>query len=261
MPESEYLTVRQKIIGIISGKGGVGKTTCTVNLCAALTEMKKNVVAVDTDTKMSGLALQLGMYNFKKTLNDLLVDKGHLYEGIHTHESGLKIIPSSLSGADANFFNMGDLFHQSSVREDIILVDSPPGLDSNSADIISSCTEIIVVTIPEIPSIVNAMKTLSKSMELGVKPLGIIINMYNKNDPNQVNPKEIESVCELPVIGVIPHDKLMRKSVFKREPIVFMNPYSKASVEFKKIASRICGVEYKEEKFLPLKRLAWGFKK
>ena len=251
----------QRVIGIISGKGGVGKTTCTINLCAALTEMKRDVIAIDADIKMSGLGLQLGMYNFRSTLNDLLNGEGNIYEAIHTHESGLKIIPSSLSVVNSNFLDLKDIFHHPYLHSSLVIVDSPPGFEKNSIEIMGACTETIVVTTPEIPSIVNAMKMLRMSMELGARPIGIIVNMYDKGDPNQIDPKDIESVCEIPVIGVVPYDKSVKKSIFKRTPTVFMSPYSNASVEFKKIAARVGGYDYKQEKLLPLKRLIWGFKK
>jgi septum site-determining protein MinD len=260
LPEKEYFNVYRKVIGIISGKGGVGKTTCTINLCAALTDMKRDVIAVDADMKMAGLGLQLGMFNFHKTLNDLLVGRGQLYEAIYTHESGMKIIPSSLTTLETSLFNIRDVFEHPYMQHKIVLVDSPPGIENNTMEIVRACTDMIVVTTPEIPSVTNALKVLTLARDFGVNPLGVVVNMFNKNDPNQISPQEIEAIFEIPLIGVVPYDKLMRKSVFKRKPIVHLNPYSPASIEFKKMAHRITNREYIPDKFLPLRRLIWGLK-
>jgi septum site-determining protein MinD len=78
-----------------------------------------------------------------------------------------------------------------------------------------------------------------------IKPLGIIINKYRKKDI--ISRKEIESVCNIPVIGVVPEDDNVKKSIFRREPVVFSKPFSPASVAYKKIAARLTGGEYKEE--------------
>jgi len=91
------------------------------------------------------------------------------------------------------------------------------------------------------------MKIVKLCNEMKIKPLGIIINKYRKGK-NQINKKEIESICNLPVIGIIPEDKNVKKSIFKREPVVFSSPYSPASIAYKKIAARLAGTEYKDKR-------------
>jgi septum site-determining protein MinD len=248
----------KRVIGIVSGKGGVGKTTCTVNLCAALSDVRRDVIAVDADIKMSSLGLQLGMYDFRKTLNDLLAGNGQIYEAIHIHPSGLKMIPSSLAPVDTNMFNMKHLVRDPFLQENFILIDSPPGIEDSTLEIIRSCTDTIVVTTPETPSIINSIKVITKSMDLGIRPMGMIVNMYDRRDPTHVSPEEIEAVCGIPVIGTVPNDRAVRKSIFIKKPVVQMNPYSAASVEFRRMAAKINGQEYKPERFLPVRRLVHG---
>ena len=84
-----------RIIGVVSGKGGGGKTVTTINLSAALMGFGKNVIAIDADVKMSGLGLQLGMYYFPVTLNDVLGNRGTIHESLYIHSSGLRIIPAN----------------------------------------------------------------------------------------------------------------------------------------------------------------------
>ncbi|MCS7106095.1 MAG: cell division ATPase MinD [Candidatus Aenigmarchaeota archaeon] len=248
-----------RVIGIISGKGGVGKTVVTINLACALMSFGKDVVALDADVKMSGLGLHLGMYYFSTTLNDILNSEAEILSAIHIHPSGLRIIPASLSLENVNISNLSKVLSSNFFENSIVLVDSPPGLDSNSIEVIKACDEVIIVTLPEIPSVVGAIKTIEFCKEVNVKPFGIIVNRYRK-EKEQINYKEIESVCELPVLGVIPEDKKIRKSIYKQFPAFFLNPYSKSSLEFKRIAAKLLGFSYSSSLSEKFKMFLWGLR-
>ncbi|MGC8812221.1 MAG: cell division ATPase MinD [Candidatus Aenigmatarchaeota archaeon] len=245
--KSNVYTLKQekssRAIGIVSGKGGVGKTVVTINLAASLTSFGKNVIAIDADIKMSGLGLQLGMYYFPATLNDVLNDNEDILNAVYIHPSGLRIIPASLSLESAKISNLSKVLSSNFFDNSLVLVDSPPGLDSHTIEVIKACKEVIIVTLPELPSVADALKTIEVCKEVGTKPIGIIVNRYRK-EKEQLNYKEIESACELPVLGLVPEDKTIRKSIHKQLPAVFLNPYSSSSVEFKRIAAKILGFEY-----------------
>lgn len=250
-----------RTIGIISGKGGVGKTVVTINLAAALMEFGKNVIAVDADIKMSGLGLQLGMYYFPVTLNDVLKNSADILNAIYIHPSGIRIIPASLSIDQVDISNLDKALISPYFNNSLLLIDSPPGLEANVLQILKACSEAIIVTLPEIPSIADAIKTIEICKEIGTRPIGIIVNRYRKGDKKQINYKEIESVCELPILGVIPEDKTVRESIYKQMPAVLLNPYSSSSIEFKKIAAKLLGFNYSEPAFYRIKRLLWGLRK
>ena len=244
----------RRIIGIVSGKGGVGKTTVTINLAAALMQFSKNVIAVDTDLRMSGLGLQLGMYNFPVTLNDVLKNKTNLLEALYIHSSGLRIIPASLCIEDIDTSELKNIFEDQFLENSIVLVDTPPGLGKQMIEILQACEEIILVITPEFPAIADAMKLISAIEKTGSRPIGIIVNNYRKGDADQITVKEIEFACNLPVIGVISEDKHIRKSIFRRVPNVFLNPNSSSSIAFKKIAADLTGLKYNPPRVGFLKR-------
>ena len=85
----------EKTIGIVSGKGGVGKTTFVTNVGLSLIELEKDVVVVDADLSTSNLGLQLGFYQFPIGLQDVLEGNVPITNAIYTHPSGLKIIPAT----------------------------------------------------------------------------------------------------------------------------------------------------------------------
>ena len=250
-----------RIIGIVSGKGGVGKTTTTINLSAALMEFKRSVIAIDTDIRMSGLGLQLGMYYFPVTLNDVLMDRGNVYEALYIHSSGLRIIPSSLPFEDVMISQLREILNDPFLENNIVLVDAPPGLDKHALTVIESCPELLIVTTPEIPAISDAMKIISISNKTNSKPIGIVVNRYRKRDPNQVSIREIELTCDLPVIGIIPEDKTIRKSIFKGMPAVYLNLRSPSSIAFKKIAAHLIGEDYIPSKSSILKKFLGRFRR
>ena len=86
-----------KIIVINSGKGGVGKTVSAVNLGAAINYFNKDVLVIDGNLTTTNVGIQLGSPEVPINLNHVLLGKAEAFEAVYEHESGIKIIPSSLS--------------------------------------------------------------------------------------------------------------------------------------------------------------------
>ena len=85
-----------KIIGICSGKGGVGKTVLASNLGISLQKMDKKVAIIDFNFTTPHLSLHFGIFSQDVTFNNFLRDEVDIKEAIYNHESGLDIVPSSL---------------------------------------------------------------------------------------------------------------------------------------------------------------------
>ena len=95
-------------IGILSGKGGVGKTTLTSNLGAAMTRVfGKRVVIVDSNVRTSHLGLHLGLYeDLPLSLRDVLNNDVHPAYAIYVHpQTGIRVLPSTLGGENINLAN------------------------------------------------------------------------------------------------------------------------------------------------------------
>jgi septum site-determining protein MinD len=247
-----------RTIGVVSAKGGVGKTVTTLNLSAALMKMGRSVIAVDADVKMSGLALQLGMYHFPLTLNDILNQNIPILEALYIHSTGLRIIPASLYLKDVNISRLKNVLSHPGLDNNIVLIDTPPGLEKSNMTIMKACQEILVVTTPELPSVADVMKTIKVAKESNIKVLGIVVNRFRKTK-EQLTPEEISFACKTPVVGTVPEDKKLHKSVFSFTPSVFMNPCSPASIEFSRIASWLVDEDYKKPSLA--NRLLWKLKR
>ena len=246
------MSKKTRKIGIISGKGGVGKTTVTANLGAALAKkFKKNVAVVDCNLTTSHLSLSLGMYYCPVTLNHVLRGESKIRDAIYNHPSGMKIIPASirlgeLVGVDSS--KLKKIIKNLHKEADIILLDSSPGLGNEALSTIKASNEIIFVTNPNLPAVTDVIKCRDIIKDLRKKPIGVVVNMVTKKG-YELSQREVEVLTELPVIASIPHDNNVHRSLAERVPVVLHKPRSSASKELTKFAGRLVG-EQEDKKFM-----------
>ncbi len=232
-----------RIISVISGKGGAGKTVTTANLGVALAELGESVTIIDGNLTTPNLGLHLGIPVFPKTLHDVLKGRAKITDAIYEHDYGLKIIPAGLSLDDLRGINANDLpdaLTDLLTTDDIILIDGAAGLGREALANLRTSDELLIVTNPELPSVLDALKAEKLAEQLGTKPLGVVVNRALRK-PHELSTREIEDMLELPVLAVIPEDENVKKAIAKRVPVVKYSPNSPASIEFKKLAGQIVG--------------------
>jgi len=243
----------RRIIGILSGKGGVGKTTLSVNLALAMHKLGEDVIAVDGNLKNPNFALHLGSFEYNNTLHDVLDKKLSMLEALHIHKTGLRYIPSHLSLQYLNTpsARLKNVFEESNST---VLLDSPPGLSTDVISIMEACDEIIIITHPYLPDLTDCLKTIEVARDMGVIIKGIVINSSRKKK-YEISPEEIEAISGEKVIAKIPWDENVLKGLAAKTPVIEKNPFSPASVAFYEIASALTGLDYRRPKLLQLRRL------
>jgi len=253
---------KKRKIGIISGKGGVGKTTVTANLGAVLAKkFKKDVAIVDCNLTTSHLSLSLGMYYCPVTLNHVLRGETKIKDAMYSHPSGMKIIPASIRleemvGVDSS--KLKSIISKLHKNVDIILLDSSPGLGNEALSAIKASNEIILVTNPNLPAVTDVIKCRDIIKSMKKKPIGVVLNMIT-GGRHELSEKEVEILTELPVIASIPHDMNVHKSLAERTPIVLHKPRSSASKELTRFAGWLVGEEEEKKLLSFLSRLLkWG---
>jgi septum site-determining protein MinD len=237
-----------RIIGIISGKGGVGKSTVTANIGSYIaSKFKKDVVIIDCNLTTSHLSLSLGMYYCPITLNNVLRGEKNIFESMYEHPSGMKIIPASLHLREierVDITKLKDVIKDLDGKVDFIFLDASPGLGRETYAAIHASEEIILVTNPNLPSIADVIKCREIIKGVKKKPLGIVLNMVN-GKKYELSKKEIEALVEIPVIASVPNDNNIHESLANKKPVVMFNPKAKSSKEFKKLAYWLIGEKEK----------------
>ncbi len=245
-----------RVIGVLSGKGGVGKTTIAANISASLAwDYGNNVIAIDANTTSSNLGLLLGSYRFPVTLNDVLKGKADITDAIYAHPSGLKIIPSSTfnEDIDADPEKMSEIISELDKYVDFIILDCPPTLSKETIAMINAIKEAILVTNPEWAALLETKRTIDYLKSKKKKILGVIINKAD------LEPEEIEKIkkaLNVPVLGVIPEDNAVTKSVERRVPFIHLKSKSRPSRALKDIMEQVTGQTFPNRSIIE-KIISW----
>ena len=243
----------RRAIGILSGKGGVGKTVTTINLGAALTELGDAPTIIDADVSSANMTIHFGLPEKEGTLQDVLSGPMDINSTIRVVPKGLRVVPASLS-IEKSIVDMSGFSKKMGKVEGLSIIDSPPGFSQDIYHIMEACDELIIVSTPDVPSITDAVKIIEIAKKMEKPILGLVITRV-ENDCHEISHEDIETLCEVPIIGSIPEDKKMRHAVSEKTPILFHSPYSKAAIGYRQLAANISGVEYKTPKMLLVRRL------
>ena len=250
-----------RIICVASGKGGVGKTVTTANLCAALAEMGKSVVAVDGNLTTSNLGIHLGIPLYPVTIQDVIRGKADIREAMYKHPLGFRIIPADVSISKImvpRTHDLIDAFYKIVKRTDFIIIDSAAGLGKEAVAAIDAADEMITVTNPEMPALTDAFKLVRIAERSATRNLGVVVNRI-RGDKHEVPLSEISNFLGLPIIGKIHEDAHVRRSIAKKMPVVAYRPNCTAARQFKELASRLVREEAMEYESAPLLMRLFGW--
>lgn len=213
-------------LAITSGKGGVGKTTISVNLGFAIAKLGKKVALFDADIGLANLDVALNIktqhtildvVRGTKTLNEILVEVDEnlfLIPG----ESGDEILKLGESVAFDSFMKNMDAFDSF----EYIIIDTGAGIGEGVQSFLKAADEIIIVTVPE-PAAITDAYALIKIMSQSLKRINVLINQVKgESEANSVFAK-IEQVAknniqdlELRLVGALNKDASVEQAIRKR---------------------------------------------
>ncbi len=234
-------------IVVTSGKGGVGKTTTTANVGAALAKRGHRVVLIDTDIGLRNLDLVLGVE--KRIVFDLVeVVEGRcqLRQALIKDKrfEALWMLPAAQTREKEAVSEeaMAKIVHELAETHDYVIVDCPAGIEHGFRAAIAGAAEAIVVTTPEVSAIRDADRVVGK-LKAANKPLRLILNRVRPEMVRSGDMMSVQDVAEIlgaELLGVVPDDEEIIDTTNRGEPVV-LDPANRLGAVYDKIARRLDG--------------------
>ncbi|NVB85527.1 MAG: septum site-determining protein MinD [Kofleriaceae bacterium] len=238
-----------RAIVITSGKGGVGKTTTTANLGAALAQLGNSVVLVDADIGLRNLDVVMGLENrIVYHLVDAVRGKCTVQKALIKDRrlDNLWILPASQTDdKDAvTPDDMRKLVVDLKAQYDFVLIDCPAGIEQGFKNAIAGADEAIVVATPEVSSIRDADRVVGLLAAADV-PARLIVNRISPNlvkKGDMLSQADVIEILALDLLGAIPLDDQVIATTNKGVPAV-LEGKSLAAKQFINIAKKLAGLE------------------
>jgi septum site-determining protein MinD len=236
------------IVTITSGKGGVGKTTATANIGAALAAMGNRVVCIDADIGLRNLDVVMGLENrIVYDLVDVVEGRCKLRQALIKDKriAELYLIPaaqtrdkSAVSPADMK--RIGDDLRS---EFDWVIIDSPAGIERGFRNAIAPADMVIIVTNPEVSSVRDADRIIGLIEAEEKGPGKLVVNrikpeMVRRGD--MLDTPDIIDVLAIELLGIVPEDERVVVASNQGIPIA-QESGSKAGKAFSNIARRLSG--------------------
>ena len=247
-----------KVIGILSIKGGVGKTSCTANIGASIAHhFGKKVLLIDTNYSAPNLGFHVGLLEPETTIHDVLSDKADIEEAIHPISDNFDVIVADLVGKEIQPFKLKKKIKAVKHKYDYIILDSSPNLNHEMLSTMLASDELYVVTSPDYPTLSTTMRAVKLAKEKNAEIKGLILNRVH-GKKFELSIEDIEDAAGVPVVSVLPEDVKVLESLASTTPVSMNSPKAKSSIEFKRLAAFITGEEFEDPRLIHRLKRAIG---
>ena len=245
-----------RVITVTSGKGGVGKSSISVNLAIALSRLGNRVIVLDADFGLANVEVMLGIrpqYNLAdlifrgKSLTDIITE-GPENIGFISGGSGIQEL-TNLS-KDQIVYLIQKLVELDE-RADIIIIDTGAGIADSVLEFVAASSEVLLVATPEPTSITDAyalLKTLNRKSDISLQDtvIKMIANRIDNNEEGRELYDKLSLVVskfldlKLEYMGALPQDSTVTRAVMKQKPALMLYPNSQFSSTVSSFAKILC---------------------
>ena len=252
-----------RVIAVTSGKGGVGKTSLSVNLALQFKALGKSVVILDADFGLANVEVMLGIrpqYNladlvFNNKTIDEIITEGPMGIGFISGGSGVQDLVNldkeRIKKLIAKLVKLDSMY-------DVVIIDTGAGIADSVVEFVLSSPEVLLVVTPEPTSITDAYSLLKavnrkKDFRKEQKSIKVVTNrVENMEDGREIYDKISIVVSkflniQLEYIGYIPQDKKIADAVIAQTPISLSAPNSETAVRIRSICGALLDVPVEEE--------------
>lgn len=248
-----------KVIAVANQKGGVGKTTTTINLGYSLSAVGKKVLCVDMDPQSnmtSGFGIDTSSINC--TTYNILIEGKDIKEAYIELEdmSGITIVPSSiqLAGAEIELVPMlsREFRLKNSINEikedfDYILIDCPPSLGLLTINALTAADSVLVpiqceyYALEGLTQLMNTINLIKKNINHGLEIEGVVLTMFNARTNLSIQVvDEVKKYFKGKVYGtIIPRNIRLGEAPSFGKPISLYDPHSKGAEAYEELAKEL----------------------
>lgn len=244
-----------RVVTVCSTKGGVGKTTFTVNLAAALAKQFKKIAVIDLDLQFGDISMFFDC-NPKKTIYEWVKEgKNDLQETVkafmYSYNEYIDIMPAPVRPEFSEAIleeHIGQLITSLKPCYDLVLIDTAPFMEDKILTALEKSDDIFLLTFLDLPTLKNSkifIETLT-SLTLSQK-VKIILNRDSKK--KGLNSSTAEQILGMPIFSKIPDvEKVVAVSVNEGNPYVYSSPRAKISKIIYSLALELSGKPQKQQK-------------
>ena len=242
---------RAAILAITSGKGGVGKTSLTVNVAASLARSGHRVGILDADLGLGNVDVMLGLTPGSH-LGDVLGGEKSLAEVLVPGPEGITVIPAgngirALTSLNSpQWQRLAEVVGEASECLDFLLIDTAPGVSDNVIGLTALTDRVVVVTSYEPTAIVDAYAVIKLLMSAGPeREVGIVVNAVRDAEQGELVFRQLSAAAvrflgiKLRYYGFVIRDAAVGESVLEQRPVVARTPDSPAARCFRRLALRV----------------------